>query len=175
MLSTEIIKKSNWVSYIKVLIMIIIVLGIGSLQPFGSITPLGMKALGIFIGALYGWCLLDTLWVSIFAIIAVGYTCSSVIGALGTGFSSQIALMALAATLVGGALDSCKITDLLCNWCLTRKIIKGRPWVLVSMILIIAALIGAFASIIAGTFILWMVILKLADMLSLIHIWYRRA
>lgn len=163
MLSAELIKKSNWLSYIKVLIMVILVLGIGSLPPFGSITPLGMKVLGIFIGSLYGWCVLDTLWVSIFAVIAIGFTCSSVIEALGAGFSSQIALMALPATLIGGALDSCKITDLVCNWCLTRKIIKGRPWVLVSMILIIAALIGAFASIIAGTFLLWMVILKLAD------------
>lgn len=163
-MSTEIIKKSNLLSYIKVLIMVILVLGIGSLPPFGSITPLGMKVLGIFIGALYGWCILDTLWVSIFAVIAIGYTCSTVLGAVGAGFGNQIALMSLMTAILGGALDSCKITDLICNWCLTRNVVKGRPWALVAMILIAGALIGAFASSIAGTFLLWMVILKLADM-----------
>ena len=164
MLSTEIIRKSNLKAYIKVIIMIILVLGISSLPPFGSITPLGMKVLGIFIGVLYGWCVLDILWVSIFAIIAIGYTCSSVLTAICTGFGNQIALMSLIAAILGGALDSCKITDLICNWCLTRNFVKGHPWALVTMILVAGALIGAFASAIAGTFLLWMVIVKLAEM-----------
>lgn len=60
--------------------------------------------------------------------------------------------------------NSCKITDLFCNWCITRKIVKGRPWVLLAMILIAGALVGAFASSVAGTILLWAVILKLADM-----------
>ena len=162
-LSTEIIKKSNIKSYIKVLIMVILVLVISSLPPFGAITPLGMKVLGIFVGVLYGWCVLDTLWVSIFAVIAIGYTCNSVLDAVGAGFGNQIALMALMTAILGGALDSCKITDLICNWCLTRNFVKGRPWALVVMILVAGALIGAFASSIAGTFLLWMVIIKLAD------------
>ena len=114
-MSTEIIKKSNIKSYIKVLIMVILVLVISSLPPFGAITPLGMKVLGIFVGVLYGWCVLDTLWVSIFAVIAIGYTCNSVLDAVGAGFGNQIALMALMTAILGGVLDSCKITDLICN------------------------------------------------------------
>ena len=162
-MSTAIIKKHNGIAYIKVLVMFLIMMVISLLPPFGAITPLGMKVLGIFAGVLYGWCVLDTLWVSIFAVIAIGYTCSSVLGAVGAGFSNQVALMALMTAILGGALDACKITDWICNWCLTRGFVKGRPWALVTMILVAGALIGAFASSVAGTFLLWIVILKLAD------------
>lgn len=157
-------KKNNRISYIKVLIMAVLVIGIGSLPPFGQITPMGMKVLGIFVGCLYGWCVLDILWVSIFSLIAIGMTCSTVLGAFGVGWSNMITLMALITSLIGGAMSSCKITDLFCNWCITRKIVKGRPWMLLAMILIAGALVGAFASSVAGTILLWAVILKLADM-----------
>ncbi len=162
MMST-VIKRKKYLAYFKVLIMFFLVFGISLIPPFGQITPLGMKVLGIFIGVLYGWCVLDTLWVSIFAIIAVGYTCNDIFTAFGTGFANQVTLMALLTALLGGALDRLKITDLICNWCLTRNIVKGKPWILLTMFLIAGALIGAFASSIAGTFLLWTILLKLAD------------
>lgn len=81
-MATGNVKRNNWISYIKVFIMAVLVIGIGSLPPFGQITPMGMKVLGIFVGCLYGWCVLDILWVSIFSLIAIGMTCSIVLGAL---------------------------------------------------------------------------------------------
>lgn len=157
-------KKSNMMNYVKVAIMAVLVIGIGCMAPIGQITPLGMKVLGIFVGVLYGWCFLDTLWVSIFALIAIGMTMNGVLVTVGTGFSNQVTLMALMTALLGGALDSCKITDLICNWCLTRDFIKGKPWALLCMILVAGGLIGALASSVAGTLLLWMIIAKLAAM-----------
>lgn len=156
-------KSNNMKSYLKVLVMFLITIIIALLPPFGAITPLGMKVLGVFVGVLYGWCVLDTLWVSIYAMVILGVLFNNVLGTFGSGFSNQITLMCLITAILGGALDSLKITDLLCNWCLTRDFLKGRPWALVSMILVAGALIGALASSIAGTFLLWVIILRLAD------------
>ena len=161
--SISVVKKVNRTAYLKVLIMFALTIGISLLPPFGSITPLGMKVLGIFVGVLYGWCVLDTVWVSIFALLAIGYTCSDIVSVFSAGFANQITLAALMTSVLGGALDSCKITDLICNWCLTRNFVKGRPWVLVITILMAGLFIGAFASSLAGTFLLWVVILNLAD------------
>lgn len=156
-------KSNNMKSYLKVLVMFLITIIIALLPPFGAITPLGMKVLGVFVGVLYGWCVLDTLWVSIYAMVILGVLFNNVLGTFGSGLSNQITLMCLITAILGGALDSLKITDLLCNWCLTRDFLKGRPWALVSMILVAGALIGALASSIAGTFLLWVIILRLAD------------
>lgn len=149
-MATGNVKRSNWISYIKVFIMVVLVIGIGSLPPFGQITPIGMKVLGIFVGCLYGWCVLDILWVSIFSLIAIGMTCSTVLGAFGVGWSNMITLMALVTSLIGGAMNSCKITDLFCNWCITRKIVKGRPWVLLAMNFDRRCFSWGFASSVAG-------------------------
>ena len=129
-------KSNNMKSYLKVLVMFLITIIIALLPPFGAITPLGMKVLGVFVGVLYGWCVLDTLWVSIYVMVILGVLFNNVLGTFGSGLSNQITLMCLITAILGGALDSLKITDLLCNWCLTRDFLKGRPWALVSMILV---------------------------------------
>lgn len=155
-------KKNKWLNYLKVFIMAVIVIGIGLLPPFGQITPLGMKVLGIFIGGLFGWCVIDVMWVSMFLLIALGLTCSSISETFIAGWGYEMTIASLAISLFCGALDSLKFTDLFCNWCITRNIVKGRPWILITMLLIAGALIGAFAGSFAAIFILWSVIMSLA-------------
>ncbi len=52
-------------SYIHVVIMFSLMLGVGFLPPFAQVTPLGMKVLGVFLGLVYGWCFIDLLWTSV--------------------------------------------------------------------------------------------------------------
>ena len=42
-------KSNNMKSYLKVLVMFLITIIIALLPPFGAITPLGMKVLGVFV------------------------------------------------------------------------------------------------------------------------------
>ena len=159
------VKRSNALSYIHVLMMFILMFGIGFLPPFGQVTPLGMDVLGVFLGTLYGWITIDVMWPSILGMVVIGMTdATTVTGAFSTGLGNQIVIMTIVAALFAGALDACKITDLMAAWFLTRKCIKGRPWVLVSMILCAAAFIGMFSGGLAGTFVLWAAVLRLADM-----------
>ena len=72
-------KSNNMKSYLKVLVMFLITIIIALLPPFGAITPLGMKVLGVFVGVLYGWCVLDTLWVSIYAMVILGVLFNNVL------------------------------------------------------------------------------------------------
>lgn len=166
MASTNInMKRKNSFSYFNVGIMLAITFGVGLLPTFGQVTPLGMQVLGIFLGVLYGWIFVDILWPSIFAMVALGLTDITTINdAFSAGIGNSMIIMVLMTVIFAGALDECKITDWIANWFLTRKIIKGRPWVLISMMLIAGAFMGMFASGLAGTFILWAITLKLAEM-----------
>ena len=56
------------------IVCLALMLGFGHLQPIGSITPLGMDILGIFIGLIYGWSTVGTIWPSLVGILAMGFT-----------------------------------------------------------------------------------------------------
>ncbi len=64
--------NKNKVYYINVVIYLVILFGIGLIPPFGAITELGMKVLGVFIATIYGWMTLGLIWPSIFALVALG-------------------------------------------------------------------------------------------------------
>lgn len=48
------ISKTSNGNYIKWAIVLLFVFGFGFLPPVGQMTPVGMRVLGIFIGALFG-------------------------------------------------------------------------------------------------------------------------
>ena len=47
--------KKRDLTVLHVLISIAIMLVVGMLPPIGTITPVGMKVVGVFFGAIYGW------------------------------------------------------------------------------------------------------------------------
>lgn len=53
---------------IQWIIILFFMFGFGFLPPVGQITPAGMRALGIFIGAVYGWTVIGILKPTILAI-----------------------------------------------------------------------------------------------------------
>ena len=48
-------KKKSIVYWINTIICLLLLFGFGLLEPWGSLEPVGMKVLGIFLGMLYGW------------------------------------------------------------------------------------------------------------------------
>lgn len=66
--------KKGYMTIAHVIIMFALMFIIGNLQPFGTVTPMGMDILGIFVGTLYGWLFLDLLWPSLIALVALGMT-----------------------------------------------------------------------------------------------------
>ena len=66
--------SKNKMYYIHIVIYLVILFGIGFIPPFGAITEMGMKVLGVFIGTIYGWLTLGLVWPSIFAMVALGLT-----------------------------------------------------------------------------------------------------
>ena len=65
------------------------------LPPFEPITPVGMRILGIFIGMVYLWSTLNSIWPSILGIILMGL--SGIVDAQGYAGIKQVALEAYGA------------------------------------------------------------------------------
>lgn len=65
--------KKGYMTIAHVIIMFALMFIIGNLQPFGTVTPMGMDILGIFVGTLYGWLFLDLAVAQLNCIGGAGY------------------------------------------------------------------------------------------------------
>lgn len=109
------------------------------------ITPFGMAVLGVFIGAIWGWCFggNSTLWASLLALVALGIGMpAGAFGAVSQVFSGYVFIMVLLSLFTVGALMGADIAEYLVYKLLCAKFLKGHPWLLVAMILYGAYVIG---------------------------------
>lgn len=145
---TETAKTKNTWWYINSILVILLTIGIGYLPPFGQITPLGMKVLGVFIGVLYGWCTVSMLWPSVWGIVALGCTgFCTVKESFGLAFGNDIVLLVVAVFMFAKYLEDSGLSQYMANWFISRKIGEGRPWVFTALILAAAYMLSSFVSI----------------------------
>lgn len=129
------------------------------MPPIDPITPLGMRCVGVFIGMVYLWSFVDTMWpsmVGLFALAISGY------GGEG-GFNGvwmqavgvYTVLLTLFAMVLFGAMDLVGDTKYIAKWFLTRKIFKGRPYTFLAVFFATCFALSALASPVTGLIILW--------------------
>ena len=151
--------KKTIKTYIHVLVMFILMLGGGVVPAMGSITPLGMKVLGVFLGLIYGWCFIDLFWTSLLGFFALGLTgYMSASSALAAGMSNQVVIISLVAFAMAECLKRVKVTEAIAYWVLSRRIFIDRPWLLAAGIAVTAVLLGMLGGGLAAVFLLWGVI-----------------
>ena len=151
--------------YIHIAIMFALIIVISMMEPFGQITPFGMKALGLFVGVLYGWIFIDLVFPSL-----MGFVLMPVMGlmqllpAMSAGFGNVTFLMILPALVFAGAMEEAGVSSFIGNWLLKQKVFRKSPWMLVIGFAIIAFVLGAAGATMAGIFLLWSIVIKIADL-----------
>lgn len=156
--------KGNKMTYIHIAIMFAITFIVWNLPPFGQITEVGMKVLGVFLGIVYGWIFIDLLWTSFagFALLTMTGYCSAT-QAFAAGFGNATFLMVLLPAAFAVALNQIGVSDGIAYWILSRKIFIGRPWVLILAICVTALLMGLFNGGMAAVFLMWTISLKIGE------------
>ena len=115
--------------------------------PFGGLTELGVGILGTFIGAIYGWVMIDMLWPSVLALVGIGLSIgmnnmmTASFGSL-TIVGLIVCMMAIGVAMKNGAFTW------LAMKLLTNKAMAGRGWTILTVILLLAWLTGSFNPII---------------------------
>lgn len=150
--------------YINIAIMFIITFVVAVLPPFGAITPLGMKVLGVFLGVLYGWLTVDLLFASLWGFLALGlFGIMTTTKALSTGLGNDNVVVVITAMAFIGAVNSVGVTQSLCNWLLTRKAFMKSPWLLVIGMTVTAFVLGLGGAALPIVLILWQIIYLIAE------------
>ena len=148
--------------YIKVAIMFIIMFVVGSLPPFGQVTEMGMKIIGVFVGIIFAWIAIDTLWPSVFGFVALSFTgYTTILGAFGTALSNSTVIMILFGATFAGVIAKTDCIQIINKWLMTRKILAKSPWNLVLALLLFQVLASICNGGMAGLFLGWEMIIQL--------------
>lgn len=160
---SSITKGDNKKFLMHVVIMFALGFIVSQLPPFGKITELGMEVLGVFVMLIYGWIFIDLFWVSLLGFFLLGLTnITTVSEAFGSAMATDTMYQLLLIGALAGGLDQLGVGDAIANFMLSRKIIVGRPWLLVTFFVVLAALLGLCNKGLLGMLLLWNIIGNIA-------------
>jgi len=138
------VKRVNIIHYI---ICAALCLGFRFLPPFMGLTESGMGIMGTFIGAVYGWVLIDLLWPSVMALVGIGLT-MGMQNMMNACFANlSVVAMIVCMLAIGVAMKNGAFTWVAMKL-LTHPALSGRGWTILTVILLLAWLVGSFNPII---------------------------
>lgn len=159
--------KKRDLTALHVVISIAIMFVIGMLPPIGTITLVGMKVVGVFLGAIYGWSVSEPIWPSFLAFIALPFTgVISYKELIATGWGSEVVIFLTFCLIFIRYLDASGVSRYIAVWLMSRKVLLGHPWIISFMILLAAFLICSFVKTYVGVFVLWSTVYAISTALG---------
>ena len=136
----ETTKKINRIHYLIVLACCLL---FRFVPPFGGLTPLGMGLLGSFIGAVYGWVVIDTLWTSFMALLGLGLTIG-MNAMLAASFGSSTVVALITCFMVVGVAMKSGAFSWLAMKLLTNKYLEGKGYLTLFVVFVVAWAISSW-------------------------------
>ena len=136
---------------------------------YAPITPVGMKCVGVFLGMVYLWSTVSSLWPSLLGLIFIalsGYGGPGFAGFKGVflnAFGADTVLLTLFAMVLFGAMDEAGCTRYIARWLLTRKMINGRPYIFFGVVLFTSYVLSTLVSPITGLILMWPITLRIME------------
>lgn len=119
------------------------------------ISPLGMTVLMLFLGIVYLWSAVDTYWPGLLGIFLLGLSDYGTMNQVLSQFMGNPMTVYIFFLMVFcGALVHSNISAYLARFLMTLPIVKGRPWVLTTMVLITCYLVGLVEQV-GAMFLMW--------------------
>ncbi len=155
-------KTASW--YINCAISISLMLFVRFIPAPAPITPLGMAVVGIFIGAIYGWCTTNMIWPSIFALTMLAFTVNIPLpqiwgGLIGNGVVSMLFWLFLSI----GLLSNTGLTEWIARWSMTREFTKGKPWMFMTVVILSDVFCAFLLHDVAVTVVFWGLIWSMCE------------
>lgn len=156
--------KKNTFYWINSAIVLFCFFGFGLLPSFAGLSYAGMRAVGIFIGLLWGWIAVEFGWVSIIGIIAMGTTgAMSMTQAFAESFGSTTFMQLVFPMILLAYLGKSGFSEWMGYKIVAMKIAKGKPWLITAMIFVAATVLCYFVTTFPMIFLMWSLFLGLAQ------------
>lgn len=118
-----------------------------NLTPLGALSPQGMALVGAFLGAVWGWTMIDMLWPSFAGLISmIWFLGANNIAA--AAFGNTTVIMLMFSFIIMGCLTDTGAVNWLVTKLLSMKFFVGRPWLTIGFLFFVAYLCAGFNSVI---------------------------
>ncbi|MFI3208313.1 MAG: hypothetical protein R3Y40_04190 [Eubacteriales bacterium] len=115
------------------------------LPPIYNMTETGMQVITIFLGTLYLWSTVDILWPSIFSVFMIGVSTYGTMGSVMISYLGNATTLQLFFTMLfTAALLYYGVTKYIVRFCLSLKIVRGKPWAMTALLIYTTLFIGTF-------------------------------
>jgi len=158
--STSVTEKKKYFTnrskYIHSFVGIAFMFGFPLLNPIEPITEIGMHILAIFIGMVYLWSTVNSIWPSILGLLLMTISGFATMTEVAVGaFGTDIAVLMLLSMVFFGGVEYAGCTQYMARWFVTRKIIDGRPYIFLFIFFLGSYFLSGLTDPIASLFILW--------------------
>lgn len=148
--------KSNVKYWINTLIVLLLMFGFPQLPVIEPLTEYGMHVAGIFLGCLYGWTMISVIWPSLLGLLALGFTdFNTMTGTFQAAYGGDTYLFVFFMLSFAALITKAGVTDYIAKWVISRKIAKGKPWMVAFLIYTAAYAVGALVSVMPSIVICW--------------------
>ncbi len=137
------------------------------LPSLSTITPFGLKVIGIFMAMIYGWMFVGLIWPSLCGMLLLSLAGLGTAKAVfGQGFGSEIVLLIIFFSIFTKWLEEIGLTNTFAQWLLTRSFLSGRPYLFIFMIFCVTFLCAFFVGIYPAIFLMWGICYRLLNNLG---------
>lgn len=120
-----------------------------------SISPIGVTVVTLFIGVIYLWTFVDTLWPGFLGVIMLGMSdYAAMPKVLSMFMGNPMTVMIFFLFAFAAIIIESNLSVYLARWFMTRKLIQGRPWLFTATILF-GTYVVAFLEQTTSCFLMW--------------------
>lgn len=157
-------EKNTAIYWVNTAIVLFCFFGFGLLPSFAGLSYAGMRAVGIFIGLLWGWITVEFAWVSILGVIAMGTTgAMTITESIQTSFMSSTFLQLVFPMILLAYLGESGFAEWIAYKMLSIKALAGHPWMITAMIFLAAAVLCFFITTFPMIFLMWALFIGVAE------------
>lgn len=135
--------KKNYIHYAIALVLGLLIALL--VKPTADLTAVGVRFLAVTASCLYLWLTVGTDWTSILymaLLVMTGAMTGTEVWAGSMGHFSVISMIVF--MILNYALMQTGVINLVCNWFITRNVVKNRPYMFISMFLGSMLVLGMF-------------------------------
>ncbi len=141
------------------------------LTPFEPVTEVGMAVMGVFIGMVYLWSTMDSIWPSMLGLLLVGISgyvpelqgYAAVKDLFLNAFGTETVLVCMFGLILFAGVEYVGCTKYMARFFMSLKILEGRPYVFLFIFFLCSYVIAGLTNPLAAMLILWPIALEILE------------
>lgn len=168
---SENVEKVKWTYWLHLAIGMFFMFVFPRLTPFEPVTEVGMAVMGVFIGMVYLWSTMDSIWPSMLGLLLVGISgyvpelqgYAAVKNLFLNAFGTETVLVCMFGLILFAGVEYVGCTKYMARFFMSLKILEGRPYVFLFIFFLCSYVIAGLTNPLASMLILWPIALEILE------------